>query len=167
MELRPNKRTSAVCGLFCQSCAVYIATKEEPERLKNIAQTLNQTVEESRCEGCRANVKSLHCKTCETVSCASQRGVEFCSECEDYPCEALKEFQAKMPHRKELWDSLQKIKEHGYERWYYDMIEHYLCLECHTLNSAYDVACRKCGASPSCSFVNSNMEAIQTYLNKK
>jgi len=42
------KMTSAVCGLFCPSCSVFIATKEDPERLKRLAITLNQTIEETQ-----------------------------------------------------------------------------------------------------------------------
>lgn len=60
----------------------------------------------------------------------------------------------KMPHRIELWKSQERIKEVGYEKWYAEMIEHYSCTECHTLNSAYDIACRKCGRTPSCNYVN-------------
>jgi ribosomal protein L40E len=76
----------------------------------------------------------------------------------------LKSFQAQAPHRIELWKSQERIKEAGYEKWSAEMIEHYSCPECHTLNSAYDLACRKCGANPSCAYVNLHKAEITAYL---
>jgi uncharacterized OB-fold protein len=65
-----------------------------------------------------------------------------------------------MPHRIELWKSQERIKEVGYEKWYEEMISHYSCSECGTLNSPYDIVCRKCGATPSCSYVNLHKDEI-------
>ena len=162
----PIKITSAVCGLFCPSCTVFIATKEDPERLKRLAITLNQTIEETHCEGCRSENKTAYCKNCTMAECARQKGIEFCGECKEYPCEDIKTFQALKPHRLDLWQSHQRIKEAGYEQWSEEMVEHYSCPECHTLNSAYDIACRKCGYTPSCSYVEMNKEAILSHISK-
>jgi len=65
-----------------------------------------------------------------------------------------------MPHRIELWKSQERIKEAGYEKWYMEMIEHYSCSECGTLNSPYDMACRKCGVTPSCKYVSLHKDEI-------
>jgi len=166
MNLKPDKITSAVCGLFCPSCSAFIGTKEDPERLKRLAVFQNQTIKEMQCEGCRSEKRATYCKTCKMVKCAAEKGIDFCGECEEYPCEELKTFQSLRPHRIELWQSQQKIKEQGYEKWYQEMIEHYSCPECHTINSAYDIACRKCGASPSCSYVSIHKEVILEFINK-
>ena len=147
---KPDKRLAAVCGLFCPSCVIYIATHEDPERLKTIAENRKVTVEESKCDGCRAERRNSYCKTCKMYLCAMGKGIDFCGECRDYPCEDLKSFQAEYPHRIELWEAQKRIKEVGYERWYKEQIRHYSCPKCGTLNSAYDFTCRKCGASPSC-----------------
>jgi hypothetical protein len=29
-----GKNLAAVCGLYCEACSLFIATKEDPERLK-------------------------------------------------------------------------------------------------------------------------------------
>ena len=42
----PDKRLAAVCGLFCPACSVFIGTKEDPERLKVVAERLQRSVEE-------------------------------------------------------------------------------------------------------------------------
>jgi len=32
-----DKKYAAVCGLYCEACSWFIATTEEPERLKRLA----------------------------------------------------------------------------------------------------------------------------------
>jgi hypothetical protein len=100
------------------------------------------------------------------MTCASQKGVAFCGECPEYPCKDLEEFQAQAPHRIELWESHARIKEAGYEQWYREKLEHYACPSCHTMNSAYDLKCRKCGHEPSCEYVRLHGEAVRKHLAK-
>jgi len=160
----PNKRLVGVCGLFCPSCALFIGTQEDPERLKRIAEWWQVSLEAAQCYGCRSNKRFPYCETCKMSACALKRGIGFCGECEEYPCEDLKAFQPAMPHRIELWKSQERIKEVGYEKWYTEMIEHYSCPECRTLNSAYDLKCRNCGREPSCDYVNRHKQAIMQQL---
>jgi len=82
---KPDKRLAAVCGLFCRSCSLFIATHEDPERLKVLAQRRGVTVEESKCDGCRAERRNSYCMTCKIYPCAMGKGIDFCGECEDYP----------------------------------------------------------------------------------
>lgn len=164
---RPDKRLAAVCGLFCPACGVFIGTQEDPERLKGIAERLQRTVQELKCDGCRAEKRCYYCVGCKKTVCAAEKGVEFCGECTEYPCEELRVFQAELPHRIELWKSQERIKEVGYEKWYAEMTEHYSCPQCGTLNSAYDMACRKCGTTPSCNYVSLHKEEILQQLAKR
>lgn len=97
------------------------------------------------------------------ASCAAEKGIDFCGECTEYPCEDLKLFQAQAPHRMELWKNLERIKEAGYEKWYLEMMEHYSCPECSTLNSAYDTACWKCGATPGYAYVSLHKDEINNW----
>ena len=157
---KPDKKEAAVCGLFCPACSIYIGTKEDPERLKSLAENFNVSVEEMECEGCRSDKRIGYCKNCKMDKCVSAKGIDFCGSCEDYPCEDLKQFQAVLPHRLELWKSQERINEVGYEKWYAEMLKHYACPKCGTINSAYDMACRKCGVSPSCSYVGLNQNEI-------
>ena len=162
----PDKTLTAVCGIFCPSCSVYIGTQEDPKRLKWMAQRFGRPVEELACHGCRAKTRAFHCQNCQFVACAAEKGVDFCGACSEYPCEALKTFQSEMPHRIELWESHKRLQDVGYETWYQEMVEHYSCPECHTINSAYDIACRKCGTTPSCEYVILHKEQIKEYLKK-
>ena len=166
-NVTPDKRLAAVCGLFCPSCSLFLGTKEDPERLKMLALRLQRPVEELECHGCRSQKRSFYCKdNCKMTICAAAKGISFCNECLEYPCAELKAFQAEMPHRIELWKSQERIKEIGYEKWYVEMVENYACTECRTINSTYDMACRKCGATPSCKYVKMHKNEIIAYLGK-
>jgi hypothetical protein len=164
---KPDKRLAAVCGLFCPACSGFIGTKEDPERLQKRSALLKRPVAELECHGCRSEKRCYFCSEhCTMAKCATAKGIDFCSECTDYPCTELKEFQAKLPHRIELFESLDRIREIGYEQWYTEMIEEYSCPECHSLNSAYDIKCRKCGTIPSCNYVKKHQERILSHLQK-
>ena len=159
-NITPDKKLCAVCGLFCPSCAVYIATHEDPERLKTMAARSNVPVEEMECDGCRSDRLNLFCRTrCKMLKCAAGKGIDFCGGCDEYPCAELKEFQSLKPHRKELWNAQQRIKEAGWEKWFEEMIDLYSC-GCGTLNSAYDLKCRKCGKEPGSKYVGTYSDDI-------
>ncbi|KUO76384.1 MAG: hypothetical protein APF77_06710 [Clostridia bacterium BRH_c25] len=159
-SIKPDKRLAAICGLFCPSCTIYIGSKEDFDRLKKLSIRLNQSIEETRCEGCRSKKRTSYCKTCKMAVCAQKRRIDFCIECNDYPCDNLKEFQSLYAHRIELWQSQERIKEAGYEKWLEEMTEHFSCPKCGAINSAFDLACRKCGKEPSCSYVEKNKQEI-------
>ena len=158
--LKPAKKEAAVCGLFCASCSIYIGTNEDPKRLEGLAKSFDLPVKEMECEGCRSDKRIGYCTDCIMFNCASEKEIEFCGECEEYPCEELKQFQAVLPHRVELWEAQKRIREVGSEKWYAEMLDHYGCPECGAINSAYDLACRKCGSMPSCKYVEVNKEEI-------
>ncbi|MGE5495086.1 MAG: DUF3795 domain-containing protein [Burkholderiales bacterium] len=165
--ITPDKARAAVCGLFCPSCTIYIGTHEDPERLKSLAGHMGVPVSELECDGCRSGRLNIFCRTrCNMKACAANKGIEFCGECGEYPCKELTDFQSQMPHRKELWNSLERISEAGWETWYAEMEALYSC-DCGTINSAYDIKCRKCGAEPSCGYVSRYTDDIQKHLFKQ
>ena len=156
------KAQSAICGLFCPSCVCFIDTKEDPEKLKEKAQMYGIAFEDMRCLGCRSDTLNIYCREkCYMKPCAENMGIDFCGECPEYPCAQLKDFQTERPHRLELWESQERIKEVGYEKWYMEMVEHYSCPECNTINSAYNLSCRNCNADPSCEYVRIHRSQIE------
>jgi len=158
---------AAVCGLYCEACTWYIATTEDPERLKRLADQRGWSEEAGRCYGCRSDKRLPYCEECTMSACAAERGIDFCGECEDYPCDDLKRFQAAMPHRIELWVNLERIRSVGYKQWLTEMREHYTCPRCGTLNSTYDLQCRRCGEAPSCNYVATHGQAIEEYVKNR
>ena len=159
-------QSAAYCGLFCESCSLYVATQEEPERLVQLAKRYGKTVDEVHCNGCRSDVLSFYCGTCKIKTCIRAKGLDFCVECNEYPCAMLTEFQALMPHRAELFDSLAYIKENGYDCWREKMKKDYSCEECGTINPTYDMKCRKCGHTPPNPFTERNMARIMETVDR-
>lgn len=162
-----DKKFAAVCGLYCQACSWFIATAEDPARLKNLGAQLHLSEEESRCYGCRSDKRLPYCEKCRMFACAAEKGIDFCSECEGYPCDDLKRFQSAMPHRLELWSNLERIRSVGYKQWLREIRGNYACPRCQSINSTYDLKCRKCGEEPSCSYVAKHRQVIEEYLHNR
>jgi hypothetical protein len=101
---------------------------------------------------------------CTFIDCKQKKEVDFCADCNEFPCHALIEFKSKMPHRAEIFDSQMRMKEIGVENWLIEMKDYFSCPQCKTVNSAYHLACRKCGNTPGCKFVSQHKDAIEQYL---
>lgn len=139
LDNKADIKLAAVCAFFCSAFTAYIGTMGDPERLKASAARFRLPAEDLECHGCRSDKGSFFCRTrCKMAARAAQKGVGFCSECDDYPCGELKEFQSLAPHRIELWESLGIVKEQGLNAWYDAMRQRYACPVCGTINSAYD-----------------------------
>ena len=159
-----GKKLAAVCGLYCEACTLFIATIEDPARLKALAARFQISEEAVKCYGCRSDKRGPYCEKCKMSACAAERGIDFCVECKEYPCDELKQFQSERPHRIELWDDLERIKAGGYKQWLKEIRSNYACPSCGTINSAYDLKCRKCGNEPGCDFVAKHKQTIEQVL---
>ena len=80
----------AYCGLDCEKCDAYIATKNNDQSLREKTAKLwselnNVTIlpEHINCEGCRTNgVKTYYCDNlCVIRQCAMKKGVSTCGNC--------------------------------------------------------------------------------------
>lgn len=156
----PVPLTAAVCGLCCDVCSIFIGSHDDPERLAAFAARHGWTVEEAYCEGCRADGCMSYCRDCHLFACAERRGYAFCGKCEDYPCAELDGFRREKPHRAEIFENLKRIEEVGAVAWLAEVKDRYRCLECGTLNSAYDLRCRTCGHEPGNVFSAAHREEI-------
>lgn len=159
-----DKKLAAVCGLYCEACTLFIATKEDPARLKGLAARFQLSEEAIKCYGCRSAKRGPYCETCKMFACGAEREIDFCIECAEYPCNELKQFQSERSHRIELFDDLERIKGIGYRHWLKEIKENYTCPQCRSINSAYDLKCRKFGEEPSCGYAAKHKEAIEQVL---
>jgi hypothetical protein len=79
----------APCGLDCGRCEVHTA-KDNPA-LFDFLVSVGIPKDKIPCAGCR-NIKGA-CPvipgTCATWKCVQSRGLEFCHECGDFPCDQL------------------------------------------------------------------------------
>ena len=93
----------AHCGLICQTCPIYVATRQENKdeqgkmrteivRLCHEHYGMNYTVEDiTDCDGCRTEGGRLFAPStaCRIRTCAKQKGIENCAQCPDDACELL------------------------------------------------------------------------------
>lgn len=165
----PDKTLAAVCGLYCGACGIYLATQEnDTAKIEYYAARLGQSIEETRCDGCRSERKSAWCRNnCSFTGCAEKEGVDFCGACNRFPCQDLKGFQASMPHRVEILEAQHRIAEAGWEKWMIEMQNLFACPDCSAPNTSYNLSCRKCGHKPGNEFVWSHHNEIVTFLQPK
>ena len=111
---------TAPCGLDCFNCPVYEGNITE-ERKKQLSDFWKIPVEETPCKGCRG--ENGYCKfgpnhQCATWNCTKEKGVSFCYECTDFPCELLMPTQkgAAFPHNMKVYN-LCRMKLVGLDGW--------------------------------------------------
>ena len=113
---------TAPCGLDCFNCPVYLANENEDLRAK-ISKGLGIALEDAVCRGCRdeqGSPKFLNwSQPCNVYRCISTRGLSFCSECSDFPCDYLHPYAdraSEVPHNTKVFN-LCLINRMGLESW--------------------------------------------------
>ena len=101
------KRLIAVCGLDCEKCDAYIATKYNDQALREKTAKLwaelnNAPIlpEHINCDGCRVDgKKTVFCdRLCQIRQCAISKGYETCGDCPEMEtCQTLKAVTANSP----------------------------------------------------------------------
>jgi hypothetical protein len=98
----------AMCGLNCSSCAAFIATKNNDDKLiEKTAKEWTERYKESNrnrppikpeeinCRGCLSDGPVyFYCQCCDIRKCGFDKGIKNCQECKDYRCEKLIELQS-------------------------------------------------------------------------
>ena len=114
------------CGLFCGDCEIYIAysTNNLPSK-KRIAREYGESMgisispEQVKCLGCKGTSSSVWRTRCQLRVCAEEKGVEFCYQCRDYPCDNLQAFYETHPQARE---NLRTISKVGPDVWLLQML---------------------------------------------
>jgi len=103
------------CGLLCNECGAFIATKnDDDEKRAEVAQLWSKQYntdvkpEEINCDGCISESGRLfsHCKVCEVRKCGKEKGVENCAYCNEYACQKLEGFFQVLPDAKKRLDEI-------------------------------------------------------------
>lgn len=110
----------AYCGLTCQSCAIYLASREkDPKRKHKMRIEIVQEIKKhygqdckaedvTDCDGCKTEGGRLFsgCSTCQIRKCAREKGIESCAHCNGYACERLEKFFTTDPEAKKRLDKI-------------------------------------------------------------
>lgn len=133
------------CGLYCGACVIYHANKNET--INTLAKNWNMAPADLHCEGCKSDILSTFCRTCNLKTCAQEKGIESCIECGDYPCQELTAFcDDDAPHHSAIFHNLDLLQANGLEKWLHWQKMRWSCQECNTPFSWYQKKCSSCGA---------------------
>lgn len=110
------------CGIDCFNCAAYLANTNDKLRTA-VAKFLNIPDQQAVCQGCRGEKGAPAAEglgeTCHVYQCTEKKGIHFCCDCADFPCDHFQPYadQAAMrPHNTKVFN-LCLIKKMGLEAW--------------------------------------------------
>jgi len=119
-----KKWVLSVCGLNCAQCDIYDAghgdKKKRDEIVEWFRKERNETIKpgQVRCDGCRGPFDRHWSPDCKMMLCARTRELQYCFECESFPCRLLEEFAADgMEHHKRAVERSKRMKEIGLKAW--------------------------------------------------
>ena len=119
MEKQNILNAVAPCGIDCINCPLH--EKNITEEMKNrLAAMMKTDPEKMVCQGCRSDQRAVICPAdCPTLTCSREKGVDFCFECPDFPCEKLNpaaDRADKLPHNLKVYNSC-RMKKMGLQKW--------------------------------------------------
>ena len=120
---------TAPCGLDCFNCTFFLA-HEDQEAMKQVEQwseELNIPVKTMLCHGCRSHNEQIplqkhlfgEAHRCAAYECALDKGLKFCGDCDQFPCDNLHPYADKagtLPHNIKVFN-LCLINKMGLEKW--------------------------------------------------
>jgi len=124
-----GKHMVAPCGMNCSFCYVHHKNK-------------------SPCLGCRVKDgnQPKSCQDCKIKSCISDKNLEFCFQCSDYPCTLIKRLDRSYRTRydESLIKTLDTIKNEGLDNLIISQYKKYRCTKCGSFINMHDKKCYKC-----------------------
>ena len=119
MDSNLKRKLSAPCGLDCFNCELYEKNITEEMRMK-FAKKSKQDPKDVACRGCRIENGCKYLgRSCETLQCVKDKELEFCFECEQFPCimlQPVKDGADRYPHNFKLFN-LCRMQAVGVEKW--------------------------------------------------
>ena len=148
-------RYDTYCGLYCGACEVMHAkTDKAKARFIRMFESnipgWRAAPEQVRCSGCKTDDVFVNCTKCPIRPCAKSKGVEFCFECGDFPCqiyEHLKTATEQIPvlrHLKVIVKNHEYIRTHGVEKWLIAQKTKWECPRCGAPFAWYTEECAGC-----------------------
>ena len=127
---------AAPCGIYCGMCRSYLLKKKG---------MLEQRGYKQGCDGCRIRFKKCAFirRDCPVLL---KKEIDFCFECEKFPCQNLKKVDKTYRERwsLSLIENLKRNKEIGTEEWLKEQEKLYTCPECGGEICIHDTECFDC-----------------------
>ena len=131
------------CGLYCGACSFKVAFETQDkvhisDMPKHYDQFKNNPLED--CPGCRLE---NNCGECKIRDCAIERNVDYCIQCEMYPCKLIDAFAHDgKPHHEEVLHNFELLKKKGENEWLRIMRNKWTCQKCKSQKSWYHTQCK-------------------------
>lgn len=116
------KKIVAPCGIDCFNCELYEENLNE-EFITGLSERIKVPKELLTCKGCSegniCTLLKLRGKNCKTLDCVKEKGVNYCFECDTFPCEylmPLADGAEKFPQNIKLYN-LCRMKRIGIDAW--------------------------------------------------
>ena len=127
-----GKELFAPCGLYCGVCGVYMASRDNDQKLKEkLAHAYGVTPEQIACKGCLSNEKFVYCQRCAIRSCVTEKNYEGCHQCNEFPCKLIDNFPFPVG-KKVILRAVPGRKSLGSEKWAEEEENRYKCPHCST-----------------------------------
>lgn len=121
----------APCGVNCMICYKHCNSK-------------------NKCEGCfkKSNGKPEHCRRCNIKDCICENNIEYCFECEKYPCKYIKNIDKSYKKRYgvSVLENSEYVKLKGIECFLDNKRIRYSC-QCGGIISLNDGICSECNVN--------------------
>lgn len=117
-----KEKIVAPCGIDCFNCEMYEdnVTDEFQTRLSEITKIPKEKI---TCKGCTEGniclLLEMQGKSCKTLDCVKQKGVDYCFNCSDFPCKylmPLADGAGKFPQNIKVYN-LCLMKKIGIDNW--------------------------------------------------
>jgi len=146
-----KKELLAPCGLYCGVCSIYIAHKDNNQKFKQVLLKaygpFAKKVEDLQCTGCLSDgIVFKFCQTCPIKSCAKEKEIEGCYQCEEFPCEMIERFPIPVG-KKVILQDIPAWRKLGTEKWVEEIEKRYHCPECGNPLFRGAKRCNKCKAT--------------------
>ncbi len=136
---------AAPCGLYCGSCGIFRTYFDRNRRkAEEYSRAMKCKPGDIKCSGCRVDGAFCWSTNCHFKECTGKRGIGFCYECKDFPCEKLDEFAESAPHHRDIIANLERMKIVGWRKWLSEQDEKWRCEVCRAKLEYYDVSCPVC-----------------------
>jgi hypothetical protein len=116
------KRIVAPCGIDCFNCEMFEENVTEQFQTY-LSEKTKVPKELITCKGCTDGnlclLLKLRGKSCKTLDCVREKGVNYCFECDTFPCENLMpvaDGAGKYPHNMKVYN-LCRMQRIGIDAW--------------------------------------------------
>ncbi len=139
-----HQELAAPCGLYCGVCGIYRATVTNDQKLKEkLAKAYGDAPEKINCRGCLSRTVYWYCSACPVKSCAAEKKLEGCHQCNQFPCDKIETFPVEEGKRNILRGVLE-WRRLGTADFFLSEEKRFTCPKCQTLLFRGTRKCRNC-----------------------